>query len=170
MLLIRRANPHDIPIILSLIRALALYEKQPDAVLATESDLFRDGFGDDPIFSCLIAEVEGNGGKTAAGFALYFHNYSTWQGRRGIHIEDLFVLPEFRGQGIGKALLAQVASQAVEENCGRLAWDVLDWNQPAIDFYQRMGAHMLPEWRIMRVTDEALSKLASSADLADEPR
>jgi GNAT superfamily N-acetyltransferase len=170
MFSIRRATPHDIPIILNLIRALACYERQPDAVVATESDLFRDGFGEDPIFSCLIAEIEANEEKTAAGFALYFHNYSTWQGRRGIHIEDLFVLPEFRGQGIGKALLCQVASQAVEEQCGRLAWDVLDWNQPAIDFYERMGARMLSDWRIMRVTDEALSKLASSADLVDEPR
>jgi GNAT superfamily N-acetyltransferase len=168
MFSIRAATPADIPLILDLIRALAAYEREPDAVKANEADLLRDGFGETPAFECLIAEAEestGAGSKTGpAGFALYFYNYSTWRGRRGIHVEDLFVLPEFRGRGIGKALLRTVASRALAEDCGRLQWDVLEWNQPAIDFYHRMGARMLDEWRIMRVTDETLEALAGTVD------
>jgi GNAT superfamily N-acetyltransferase len=157
---IRLATVADIPLILQLIRALALYEREPDAVQATEADLLRDGFGERPCFECLIAE---NDRGQATGFALYFYNYSTWRGRQGIHLEDLFVLPEFRGQGIGKALLSRVAARAAEQGCVRLQWDVLDWNQTAIDFYQGMGAHFLTEWRIMRVHDEAIHTLANMA-------
>ena len=156
MLSIRAATSADIPLILDLIRALAAYEREPDAVKTTEADLQRDGFGPQPRFECLIAEVAGE----PAGFALYFYNYSTWRGRAGIHLEDLFVHPRFRGQGIGKALLARVAARAAEQGCVRLQWDVLDWNQTAIDFYQGLGAKFLSEWRIMRVNDEAIHALA----------
>jgi GNAT superfamily N-acetyltransferase len=157
---IRAATPADIPLILELIRALAAYERDPDAVKTTEADLLRDGFGKQPCFECLIAESEDG---EAAGFALYFYNYSTWRGRSGIHLEDLFVLPRFRGLGIGKALLARVAARAAEQGCVRLQWDVLEWNQTAIDFYQGLGAQFLDEWRIMRVNDEAIRTLASLA-------
>ncbi len=146
------------PLILQLIRELALYEREPEAVVATEADLLRDGFGDAPRrFACLMAEVEG----IPAGFALYFHNFSTWRGRAGIHLEDLFVRPALRGRGIGKALLTAVAKIAVEEGCPRLQWDVLEWNVAAIGFYEKMGAHRLMDWRTMRVTGEALHRLAS---------
>src|SRR5258708_2223812 len=128
---IRPATPVDVTLILALVRELAAYEREPHAVLATEADLLRDGFGPRPYFECLIAEEDGQ----PAGFALYFFNYSTWRGRPGIHLEDLFVRPPFRGRGIGKALLTRVAAVAVERQCGRVQWDVLDWNQPAIDFY-----------------------------------
>jgi GNAT superfamily N-acetyltransferase len=155
---IRLATAADISLILELIRALALYEREPDAVETTEADLLRDGFGPKPCFECLIAENEQG---QATGFALYFYNYSTWRGRQGIHLEDLFVLPAFRGQGIGKALLARVAARAAEQGCVRLQWDVLAWNQTAIDFYQGMGARFLDEWRIMRVNDGAIHALAN---------
>jgi GNAT superfamily N-acetyltransferase len=154
---IRPATPADIPLILDLIRALAAYEREPDAVKATEADLMLYGFGEHPIFECLITEVDGE----AAGFALFFYNYSTWRGRPGIHLEDLFVYPRFRGQGLGKALLARVAARAAEQGCVRLQWDVLDWNQTAIDFYEGLGAKFLTEWRIMRVNDEAIHALAA---------
>jgi GNAT superfamily N-acetyltransferase len=156
---IRAATPADIPLILDLIRALATYEREPDAVKTTEADLLRDGFSEHPCFECLIAETED--GKEPAGFALFFYNYSTWRGRPGIHLEDLFVLPRFRGQGIGKALLARVAARAAERGCVRLQWDVLDWNQTAIDFYQGLGAQFLEQWRIMRVNDDAIHSLAA---------
>ena len=157
MLNIRPATPADVPQILSFIHDLAAYEREPDAVHATEADLLRDGFGPVKRFDCLIAEWSG----APAGLALYFHNYSTWTGRAGIHLEDLFVRPEHRGKGIGKALLTRVAAIAVEEGCPRLQWDVLEWNTPAIGFYQQMGAQMLMEWRTMRVTGEGLPALAN---------
>ncbi len=153
---IRLAVPSDVPQILAFIRALAAYEREPDAVAATEADLLRDGFGPNPFYFCLIAESDG----TPAGFAFYFFNYSTWLGRPGLYLEDIFVMPEFRGQGIGKALLQQVAAIAVEKGCLRLQWEVLDWNTPAIEFYRAMGAEFLDEWRNVRVTGEALRRLA----------
>ncbi|HWT65652.1 MAG TPA: GNAT family N-acetyltransferase [Terracidiphilus sp.] len=155
-ILIRPAVRADVPQILAFIRALAEYEREPDAVLATEEDLLRDGFGPNPFYFCLIAEQE----SRPAGFAFYFFNYSTWLGRPGLYLEDLFVLPEFRGLGVGKALLQQVAAIAVEKGCPRLQWEVLDWNQPAIDFYKAMGADFLDEWRNVRVTGDALLRLA----------
>jgi GNAT superfamily N-acetyltransferase len=155
---IRAAIPTDIPLILDLIRALATYEREPDAVKTTEADLLRDGFGPHPVFECLIAET---GQGEPAGFALFFYNYSTWRGRTGIHLEDLFVLPKFRGLGIGKSLLSRVAARAAEQGCVRLQWDVLEWNQTAIDFYQGLGAKFLDEWRIMRVNDDAIQSLAN---------
>jgi GNAT superfamily N-acetyltransferase len=154
--MIRPATPADVRQILVFIRALAAYEREPDAVTATEQGLLRDGFGPHPYFQCLIAEH----GEKPAGFALYFFNYSTWMGRPGMYLEDLFVEPEFRGRGIGKALLQRVAAVAVEKGCKRLQWEVLDWNTPAIDFYAAMGAEFLDEWRNVRVSGEALTKLA----------
>jgi GNAT superfamily N-acetyltransferase len=153
---IRTATLADIPLILNFICALATYEREPDAVTATEADLLRDGFGPNPFYFCLIAEHDGQ----AAGFALYFFNYSTWIGRPGLYLEDLFVPPEFRGLGIGKELLKKVAAIAVEKNCPRLQWEVLDWNTPAIDFYRAVGAEFLDEWRNVRVSGEALRRLA----------
>ena len=142
--------------ILAFIRALAAYEREPDAVTATEAGLLRDGFGPNPFYFCLIAESDGQ----PAGFALYFFNYSTWKGRPGLYLEDIFVGPEFRGRGIGRALLERVAAIAVENNCPRLQWEVLDWNTPAIDFYKAMGAEFLQEWLNVRVSGAALLRLA----------
>ena len=153
---IRSAVAEDVPQILEFIRALAKYEREPDAVTATEEDLLRDGFGPNPYYWCLIAENEGK----PAGFALCFFSYSTWLGRAGVYLEDLFVLPELRGLGIGKALLQRVAAIAIEKDCPRLGWEVLDWNAPAIDFYRAMGAEFLDAWRNVRVTGEALKRLA----------
>jgi GNAT superfamily N-acetyltransferase len=155
MIRIRPAIASDVPLIRSLVYELAEYEREPHSVQITEEQLLRDGFESDSYFECLIAEFDG----TPAGFALYFPIYSTWQGR-SMHLEDLFVRPEFRGHGIGKALLRQVASVAVECGCARLQWDVLEWNRPAIDFYLSLDAIMLEDWRRMRVTDDALRKLA----------
>ena len=163
MLTIRTAIPADIPQILAFIRALATYEREPDAVHATESDLLRDGFSENPQFYCLIAELQQACHTVPVGFALYFHNYSTWRGHHGIHIEDLFVQPEHRGKGIGKALLTRVAAIAHAEGCTRLQWDVLEWNTPAIGFYEQLGAKMLMDWRTMRVTGEAIPALAAQS-------
>ena len=157
---LRTATPADVPQILAFIRDLAEYEREPDAVYATEADLLRDGFGETKRFDCIIAELTGANTTTSAGFALYFHNYSTWRGHAGIHIEDLYVRPEHRGKGIGKALLTRVAAIAVAEGCSRLQWDVLEWNTPAIGFYQQMGAQMLMDWRTMRVTGQELQALS----------
>jgi GNAT superfamily N-acetyltransferase len=158
---IRPALASDIPAILHLIRQLAVYEREPDAVKATEADLLRDGFGERPHFECLIAEDVGTGGKPqTAGFALYFTTYSTWRGRPGIHLEDLFVVPEFRRRGIGRALLQRVTTRAIEKGCDYLGWHVLDWNQPAIDFYELLGARFLNEWGIMRISGGEFLRLA----------
>jgi GNAT superfamily N-acetyltransferase len=155
---IRQAVAADVPQILAFIRALAAFEREPGAVEATEAGLLRDGFGANPFYYCLIAEQD----EQPAGFALYFFNYSTWTGRPGLYLEDIFVQPQFRGLGIGKALLQRVAAIAVERNCPRLQWEVLDWNAPAIDFYRAMGAKFLDEWRNVRVTGEALARLAGA--------
>src|SRR5271157_1521695 len=156
---IRPATPADVPEILRFIQALAAYEREPDAVTATEADLLRDGFGENPFYSCLIAEQDG----VPAGFAFYFFNYSTWMGRPGVYLADLFVHPEFRGLGIGKALLQQVAAIAVEKDCPRMQWEVLEWNTPAVDFYRAMGAEFMDTWRNVRMTGEALKRLACGA-------
>jgi GNAT superfamily N-acetyltransferase len=162
---IRPATRADIPQILKFIRALAAYERAPEAVTATEADLERDGFGLNPFYFCLIAEHEGR----PAGFAFYFFNYSTWLGQPGLYLEDLFIEPDLRGLGIGKALLERVAAIAVEKGCPRLQWAVLDWNTPAIEFYRAMGAEFLDEWRTVRVTGEALEVLAVRAGGACAP-
>jgi GNAT superfamily N-acetyltransferase len=157
---IREATPADVPQILTFIRALATYEREPDAVTATEDDLLNHGFGPNPFYFCLMAEHE----SQPAGFAFYFFNYSTWKGRPGLYLEDLFVQPEFRGRGIGRALLEKVAAVAVEKNCPRMQWEVLDWNTPAIDFYRAMGAEFLDEWRNVRLSGEALRRLAGATE------
>lgn len=155
---IRTATEADIPQILSFIRALAAYERAPDAVTATEEDLARHGFGPNPYYQCLIAEHDGQ----PAGFAFFFFDYSTWLGRPGIYLEDIFVYPELRGRGIGKALLRRVAAIALEKGCARLKWEVLDWNTPAIDFYRSMGGEFMDAWRTVRVTGPALEQLAGA--------
>ncbi len=160
MLNIRPATTHDIGLILQFIRELAEYEREPQAVTATEADLLRYGFGPDPKFRVLMAEWDGQ----SAGFALYFYNYSTWLGRPGIYLEDVFVRPAFRGKGIGKALLLYLARLAVKENCGRFQWQVLDWNTPSIKFYESLGAKIMKEWLTMRVQGEALLRLAQQAE------
>jgi GNAT superfamily N-acetyltransferase len=165
LLNIRPATPADVPHILAFIRELAEYERQPHAVEATEADLLRDGFGPQKVFSCLIAEWIENEVPQPAGMALYIPFYSTWRGNAGIHLEDLFVRPQFRRKGIASALFARLAAIALERG-DRLQWHVLDWNQLAIDFYKTIGAHMLDEWRIMRVDGEALEVLAAAARLA----
>ena len=152
MLQIRPATPTDVPVILRFIHELATYEREPDAVVVTEADLLRDGFGATPRFWALIAELDGE----PAGFALYFTSYSTWRGHHGIRLEDLYVTPALRGKGIGKALLVRLAQIAVEQGCPRLEWDVLDWNAPAIAVYERIGAKIMTEWRIMRLSGDAL--------------
>ena len=156
---IRPATAADVGEILRFIKALALYERGLDQVTATEQGLLRDGFGPQPYYQCLIAELDGK----PAGFAFYFFNYSTWKGQPGIYLEDLFVEPELRGLGIGKALLERVAAEAIEKGCRRLQWQVLDWNTPAIDFYVAMGGEFMNEWRTVRLDDEALERLATGA-------
>ena len=158
MLHLRPARPEDVPLILAFIRELATYEREPDAAVATEEDLLRDGFGDRPKFQVILAEWEG----APAGFAFYFYTYSTWRGRPCLYLEDLFVRPAFRRNGIGLALLRELAREAVRERCERFVWQVLDWNQPAIDFYESLGAKPLREWITMRVEGPAISALASA--------
>lgn len=161
MTTIRRARAADAPLILQFVRELAEYEREPQSARLTEAELLRDGFpqkDETPFFECLIAEEDGE----PAGFALFFPVYSTWRGR-AMHLEDLFVRPRFRGRGIGKSLLTHVAARSVERGCVLLFWHVLDWNQPAIEFYRSLGADTLTEWRRMRVGDEALTALAGDA-------
>ena len=157
--IIRKAVRDDIPQILAFIRRLAEYEHLESAVQVTAADLERDGFGERPVFYCLMAEHDG----TPVGFALYFYNYSTFVGRSGLYLEDLFVDPAQRGKGVGKALLSALAAEAVRNHCGRFEWSVLDWNQMAIDFYRSQGGQLLEEWRIVRVAGEALAHLAARA-------
>jgi GNAT superfamily N-acetyltransferase len=154
---IERARERDVPVILHLIKALAEYEKMTDQVVASEDDIRASLFGTRPAAEVVLAYD----GDRPVGFALFFHNFSTFLGRRGLYLEDLFVVPESRGRGIGRALLAHLAAIAVERRCGRLEWAVLDWNEPAIGFYRRMGARVLDDWRICRVTGDALVHLAS---------
>lgn len=152
------ATSEDVPTILSFIRGLAEYEKLTHQCIATEQSLRETLFGDRPFAEVLIARLDG----TPAGFALFFHNYSTFLARPGIYLEDLFVLPELRGKGVGKALLIALAKIARDRNCGRLEWSVLDWNEPAVGFYQRLGATVMPDWRICRLTADGINKLAST--------
>ena len=147
----------DVPVILSLIKALADYEKLSHQVVTTEADIERSLFGAKPVAEVIVAWEH----DVAVGFALFFHNFSTFLGRPGLYLEDLFVRPEWRGRGIGRRLLSHLAGIAVERGCGRFEWAVLDWNEPAIAFYRRMGAELLHDWRICRVTGDALATLAS---------
>jgi GNAT superfamily N-acetyltransferase len=166
MLTIRPATAADVPLILAFIRELAEYEREPQEAVATAADLLRDGFGPEPKFRVDIADWSGE----PAGFAFYFWNYSTWQGRPGLYLEDLFVRPQLRGKGIGKALLVHLARVALKNNCGRLVWQVLDWNTPAIEFYQSLGAETMKEWLTMRVNGEALVRLATEQSALSSQR
>lgn len=154
---VRPAVPTDGDLILQFIRDLAEYEKLLDDVRATRDDITVALFGDNPKAFCDIAEIDGR----PAGFALWFYNFSTFVGRHGIYLEDLFVRPEARGSGAGKALLANLARRCVDENLGRLEWAVLDWNAPSIAFYDSLGAAAMDEWIVRRMTGEALRKLAN---------
>ena len=147
---------NDVPLILEFIQSLAEYERLRDACTATEERLRTTLFSEKPAAEVIIAEASGE----PVGFALFFHNYSTFLAQRGIYLEDLFVKPEARGKGVGLALLSALARIAVERNCGRLEWAVLDWNQLAIDFYRRIGAVPLDDWRIFRMTGDSLAGLA----------
>lgn len=160
MLSIRAAAADDVSLILQFIRELAEYEKAPDEARATPEDILRDGFSEHSKFRCVIAEWDGR----PAGFALFFTNYSTWRGRPGIYLEDVFVRPAFRQKGIGRALLAHLAQTALREGCARFEWQVLDWNTPAIEFYQSLGATAMKEWLTMRVTGAALERLAKQGN------
>jgi GNAT superfamily N-acetyltransferase len=158
MVSITPAVESDIPAIHALIKALAEYERLSHEVTSTEADIRSSLFGPRPYAEVIMARADGK----AVGFALFFHNYSTFLGRAGIYLEDLFVLPEWRGQGIGRELLVTLAKLAVERGCGRVEWSVLGWNQPAIGFYQRLGAEIMDEWRICRLTGEALARAAQT--------
>lgn len=156
MLSLRPATRADVPLILSLIRELATYERAPEAVVATEEALARDGFGERPLFQVTIAEWSGE----PVGFALWFFAYSTWRGQPTLFLEDLFVRPTARGRGIGKEMMRFLARTAVESNCGRFVWQVLDWNTPSIEFYESLGAEVVREWLTCRLDGEALRALA----------
>jgi GNAT superfamily N-acetyltransferase len=146
-----------VPTILRFVRELAEYEREPEAVVATEVSIHESLFGQDAVAHGVIAEENGE----SVGFAVYFFNFSTWLGRRGLYLEDLYVRPEKRGSGVGRQLLMHLARIAVERGCGRMEWAVLDWNEPAIGFYKSLGAVPLEEWTVFRLTGEALRNLAS---------
>jgi GNAT superfamily N-acetyltransferase len=157
MLTIHPTTRAEVSTVLSLIRALGSYEKKPHKVVATEADLLRDLFGPQPKFRALIAEWEGK----PAGYASFFHFYSTYEARAALFLEDLFVLDEFRGHGIGKSLLAAVAKRALDEGCFGLRWEVLDWNRPAIEFYEKLGATFLNERKAVSFDEAALRRVAT---------
>lgn len=156
---IRAAASADVPLILSLIRELAVFERLGDDVTAGEADIDAALFGPKPSAECRIAELDGK----PVGFALFFHNFSTFLGKPGLYLEDLFVRPEARGKGVGRQLLAHLAKLALQRGYGRFEWAVLDWNEPAIRFYQGLGAQMMESWKINRLTGESLKKLAAEA-------
>lgn len=153
---IREAQRHDVPVILELIRELAEFERLSHEVVASEETLSETLFGSQPVAYCLLAEVDGK----AAGFALFFYNYSTFLAKNGLYLEDLFVRPEYRGAGIGKRLLETLAKKAVEKRCGRMEWSVLKWNTSAIQFYEGLEAQRMEEWVVYRLTGNPLKKLA----------
>jgi len=157
---IERATERDVPLILELIQGLAVYEKLAHEVTATEAGLRETLFGARPAADVIIAYA----GDRPAGFALFFPNYSTFLGKPGLYLEDLFVRPEYRGQGLGLALMKRLAQIAVERGCGRFEWSVLDWNEPAIGFYKSLGAKLMDGWSIVRVNGEALTRLAGAVE------
>jgi GNAT superfamily N-acetyltransferase len=156
---IRTVTEADLPIILSLIRELATYEREPDAVVATEAGLRDVLFGPRRSAEVLLALEEGE----PIGFAVYFYNFSTWLGRPGLYLEDLFIRPSVRGKGYGRALLVRLAQFAEERGCGRMEWAVLDWNEPAINFYKKLGAKPMDEWTVFRLTREGIATLAGGS-------
>lgn len=157
--MIRPARPSDVPALLGLVRELATYEREPDAVVATEDQLRGVLFGPGPAVFCDVVEIDGE----VVGMAVWFLNFSTWLGRHGIYLEDLYVTPAHRGGGHGKALLAHLARRCVDAGYGRLEWSVLDWNTPAIDFYVGLGAAPMDEWTTHRISGDALAALARQA-------
>ena len=162
---IRPARVEDVPVILELIRELATYERAPDEVAATEEQLVDVLFGKRPAAEVLLAFE----GKSPVGFAVFFHNFSTWLGRPGLYLEDLFVKPEKRGKGYGRALLIDLAKIARDRGCGRMEWAVLNWNEPAIKFYRALGAKPMEEWTVFRLTRDGIARLAQSESIANEP-
>lgn len=160
MVSLRAARREDVPRILQFIRELAAYEREPHAVVATEEDLLRDGFGEQPRYHVMLAEDDG----VDAGFALYFFTWSTWRGKSVLYLEDLFVKPELRGKGIGLMLMRALASEAVKLGCARMVWQVLDWNAPSIAFYEKLGARVHHEWLTVRLDGDALVRFAAPQD------
>ena len=150
-------TPQDAPLVVSYIKELAEYERDPDAAVVTVDDILHFAFSDHPLIHVVMAEWEGK----PAGFALWFYNFSTWEGKAGIYLEDLFIRPEYRRNGIGKALLIHLARVAVQNNCTRFVWQVLDWNEPSINFYRQMGAKTMDAWLTCRVEKESLVELAN---------
>ena len=162
---IRSARVTDVPIILQLIRDLASYERAPNDVTANEEQLVDVLFGKKPAAEVLLAFEN----ETPVGFAVFFHNFSTWLGRPGLYLEDLFVKPEKRGKGYGHALLVDLAKIARDRGCGRMEWAVLDWNDPAIQFYRKLGAKPMEEWTVFRLTRDGIAELAQSEFIAHKP-
>ena len=160
MITVRKATREDVPRILELVRALAAYEREPDAVVSTEEDFVRDGFGEHPAFHVHVA-IDG---AELIGFALWFFTWSTWRGRTCLHLEDLFVEPTHRKKGAGLALMRALAEEAVASGCARFIWQVLDWNEPAIAFYEKLGADVMREWIAVHLEGAALAALAGSRD------
>lgn len=156
MIQIRIGTPSDMPAVLELIQELAIFEREPNAVVVTADDLVRDGFGPQPMFGTFVAEVEGK----IVGMALYYYRYSTWKGRT-IHLEDLIVQAEMRGQGVGEALYAHVLKQAKKDGVRRVEWNVLNWNTPAIAFYEKSGARVQDDWRVAQMDDVAVTKFVN---------
>ncbi|MFO1454327.1 MAG: GNAT family N-acetyltransferase [Lysobacterales bacterium] len=161
LIAIRPATPDDVPLIRQLIVELAEYERMRDAAVATDAALREQLFGAQPVAEVLLGEVDGQ----PAGFALFFHNFSTFLGQRGLYLEDLFVRPQFRGAGLGKHLMATLARLAVQRGCGRFEWSVLDWNTPSIGFYRSIGAVGMDEWTVQRLQGDALHALAARDEL-----
>jgi GNAT superfamily N-acetyltransferase len=162
--MIRPARVGDVPIILQLIRDLATYERAPHEVTATEEQLVDVLFGERPAAEVLLAFE----GESPIGFAVFFHNFSTWLGRPGLYLEDLFIKPDKRGKGYGRALLIELAKIARERGCGRMEWAVLDWNEPAIKFYRALGAEPMDEWTVFRLTGDGIERLANSGQAEQE--
>lgn len=149
---IRKGNPEDMEAVLGLIQELAAFEKEPDAVLITVDDLIRDGFGEVPLFQVFVAEVD----SEIVGIALYYYRYSTWKGKT-IHLEDLVVKDKMRGTGIGYALYSEIIKQGKKDKVRRIEWNVLDWNTPAIEFYEKSGAKVLGDWRVAQMSEDAIN-------------
>jgi ribosomal protein S18 acetylase RimI-like enzyme len=161
-MIIRKATKKDMPFVLALIQELANFEKEPDAVVVTVDDLVRDGFSEQPLFQCFVAEVENDPSeseqaKQIIGMALYYYRYSTWKGKT-IHLEDLVVKEDKRGAGAGFALYKEIIKQGKAENVRRIEWNVLDWNTPAIHFYEKSGAKILEDWRVVQIDENGIKK------------
>ena len=155
-MIIRKATKNDMPSVLELIQELAIFEKEPDAVVVTVDDLVRDGFSENPLFQCFVAEVD----NEIIGMALYYYRYSTWKGKT-IHLEDLIVKESKRGTGAGFALYKEIIKQGKAENVRRIEWNVLDWNTPAIDFYEKSGAKVLGDWRVVHMDENGIKNFIS---------